>query len=125
MVEARDAEKSERERRQDKSDDAAFLKALDRLMTPPPGPFFGERPRRGKKAPPEPTPPRKSQVQEQAKLSPARASRACLRLIEDGVIEEIDVTIWVGKHNKTARQVKGVRRKNAGGTTPTTPTESS
>jgi replicative DNA helicase len=130
MADQGESRKQEHQARQDKADDAAILNAIDLLMRPVPAsptpPTRSGRKRKKKAVEQDarqPDPPSKTAVQEQSRLSPARANRAVVRLLHAGVIEEVDVVIRVGKGKMTRRTVKGIRRGHEWSQTtmPTTP----
>jgi hypothetical protein len=113
MAERGDAKKQEKQARQDKSDDAAVLSAVDTLMRPkmgPPTAKAGSGRKRGAVETAQP-PPTARQIRAQSRLSPDRATRAVSRLLDAGLLEEAIVTVMTGTNNKVPRTFQGYRRK--------------
>jgi hypothetical protein len=94
--EARQACADERQGRRDRDDDARLLNALDRLAAQKGGPHAGVG---------------YTEARDLAGLSGAKMTRAVLRLEADGIIEQVELVVGVGKGNKAPKAVKGLRRR--------------
>jgi hypothetical protein len=99
--EAKTEEKAEKVKRQDKEDDGALLAALDHLDKDGAGVSY-------------------QQVREESRLSRERMSRACNRLVKEGIIERVNVEVIVGNGGK--RPAIGLMRKKTAPETLFTPT---
>jgi hypothetical protein len=91
------AEKERERTAQAKADDADVLVTLDRLTE-----------RKGQ------TPSRNS-VLEETPISKPRATRAVGRLLDDGVVEELEIVVATGRNLKATKNVPGFRRKTRSG----------
>ena len=116
-----DGKKAEQNARQDKSDDARILNALDRLVKKAEDAAKPAKKKGGKsktQAPPAASPiryPIVGDLQVLSALSPARSKRAAARLVDDGIIEEVPMEKWAGKNCKVKQPLIGYRRKRTAG----------
>ena len=109
-----DAKRQDKQARDDKADENKILGALDRLTErmKPAGQGKSARVKAGK-AEADVKAPTTTDLQIEARLSPARAKRAVGRLVDDGFLEEVEIVIRTGRNNKVRKAGKGLRRRKA------------
>jgi replicative DNA helicase len=104
----RDAEKERRQQKADEGDETKVLSAIDKLTTPKPA---AKRSDRKKKPTRQPEGAVYTHVRAESHLSGDRFIRAVNRLKDDGIIEEVDVTVRTGKNLLVSKVVTGLRRR--------------
>ena len=107
-----DAKRQDKQARDDKADESKILGALDRLTERLKSAGRSKAARgKARKAEADVKAPTATDLQIEARLSPARAKRAVGRLVDDGLLEEVEIVVWTGRNNKVRKAGKGLRRK--------------
>jgi hypothetical protein len=110
LAEAGGSKQQAEQERKDRADEAKVLNAIEQLTRVP----AQAQPRKGKRkkaVPAQPAkPPTRTDVQVEARLSPARAKRAIERVIRSGEVQEVEVEIRTGTNHKVRKTVAGLRK---------------
>jgi hypothetical protein len=106
-VDVKDKARADKDSRKDRDDDARLLKALDALAARQPKPAGKKKTRKDE----QPVAVVYTKVRDLAKLNSPRMTRSVHRLVTEGIIEEVDIFVSVGRNKGGKRPAKGLRRK--------------